>query len=145
MFDCSHKFFFWCQFSSYEKANEVEEFFASRSKPKITRTLKQSLERVHINAKWVQSIQTEKHLAEAVQELACREYQETLLFGCLTFIWLVRCMFKAIFVFQTLLLWGLKMSCFVVCYMIMELFMGCQIFLVFRWNCENDSCGLSHT
>lgn len=61
-------------FSSSEKANEVEEFFASRSKPSITRTLKQSLERVHINAKWVQSIQTEKHLAEAVQELACRKY-----------------------------------------------------------------------
>ncbi|XP_058222538.1 aminopeptidase M1 [Rhododendron vialii] len=60
-------------FSSYEKAKEVEEFFASRSKPSITRTLKQSLERVHINAKWVQSIQTEKHLAEAVQELACRK------------------------------------------------------------------------
>ncbi|KAG5541209.1 hypothetical protein RHGRI_021155 [Rhododendron griersonianum] len=61
-------------FSSSEKANEVEDYFASRSKPSITRTLKQSLERVHINAKWVQSIQTEKHLAEAVQELACRKY-----------------------------------------------------------------------
>ncbi|KAI8547792.1 hypothetical protein RHMOL_Rhmol07G0223600 [Rhododendron molle] len=60
-------------FSSSEKANEVEEFFASRSKPSITRTLKQSLERVHINAKWVHSVQTEKHLAEAVQELACRK------------------------------------------------------------------------
>ncbi|KAF7139037.1 hypothetical protein RHSIM_Rhsim07G0175300 [Rhododendron simsii] len=64
----------WLKFSSSEKAKEVEEFFASRSKPSITRTLKQSLERVHINAKWIQSIQTEKHLAEAVQELACRKY-----------------------------------------------------------------------
>ncbi|CAH2040955.1 unnamed protein product [Thlaspi arvense] len=33
------------QFASYEKAKEVEEFFASRTKPSITRTLKQSVER----------------------------------------------------------------------------------------------------
>ncbi|KAK9273353.1 hypothetical protein L1049_018162 [Liquidambar formosana] len=62
------------QFSSFEKANEVEEFFASRTTPSIARTLKQSIERVHINAKWVQSIQSEKHLAEAVKELAYRKY-----------------------------------------------------------------------
>ncbi|CAK9172685.1 unnamed protein product [Ilex paraguariensis] len=61
-------------FSSYEKAKEVEEFFASRSKPYIARTLKQSIERVHINTKWVQSIKNEKHLAEVVQELAHRKY-----------------------------------------------------------------------
>lgn len=62
------------QFASFEKAREVEEFFASRTKPSIARTLKQSLERVQINAKWVQSIQTEKPLAEAVKELAHRKY-----------------------------------------------------------------------
>ncbi|KAL2545045.1 Aminopeptidase M1 [Forsythia ovata] len=62
------------QFSSYEKAEEVEQFFASRMKSYIARTLKQSIERVHINAKWVQSIQKEKHLAEAVKELAYRKY-----------------------------------------------------------------------
>ncbi|GMP84067.1 hypothetical protein CsSME_00037742 [Camellia sinensis var. sinensis] len=61
-------------FSSSEKAFEVEEFFASRAKPSISRTLKQSVERVHINAKWVQGIQNEKHLAEVVQELAHRKY-----------------------------------------------------------------------
>ncbi|CAL5350452.1 unnamed protein product [Camellia sinensis] len=61
-------------FSSCEKACEVEEFFASRAKPSISRTLKQSVERVHINAKWVQSIQNEKHLAEVVQELAHRKH-----------------------------------------------------------------------
>ncbi|KAK4412654.1 Aminopeptidase M1 [Sesamum alatum] len=61
-------------FSSYEKAEEVEEFFASRMKPYIARTLKQSIERVHINAAWVKSIQSEKHLAEAVKELAFRKY-----------------------------------------------------------------------
>ncbi|KAK3002441.1 hypothetical protein RJ639_020347, partial [Escallonia herrerae] len=61
-------------FSSYEKAKEAEEFFAIHGKPSIARTLKQSIERVHINAKWVQSIQCEKHLGEAVKELAYRNY-----------------------------------------------------------------------
>lgn len=61
-------------FSSYEKAAEVEEFFSSRMKPYIARTLKQSIERVHINAAWVKSIQSEKHLSEAVKELAHRKY-----------------------------------------------------------------------
>ncbi|EYU20325.1 hypothetical protein ABFS82_01G010500 [Erythranthe guttata] len=61
-------------FSSYEKAEEVQQFFATRMKPYIARTLKQSIERVHINAAWVKSIQSEKHLAEAVQELAYRKY-----------------------------------------------------------------------
>lgn len=61
-------------FSSYEKATEVEEFFASRTKPYIARTLKQSIERVHINANWVQSIEKEKNLPEAVTELAYRKY-----------------------------------------------------------------------
>ncbi|VFQ97745.1 unnamed protein product [Cuscuta campestris] len=56
-------------FSSYEKAKEVEEFFATRTKPFIARSLKQSLERVDINAKWVQSIRNESPLAEAVKEL----------------------------------------------------------------------------
>ncbi|KAF8388770.1 hypothetical protein HHK36_025450 [Tetracentron sinense] len=64
----------WLKFSSYEKINEVEEFFASRIKPSIARTLKQSIERVHINAKWVQSIQNEEYLAEVVKELAYRKY-----------------------------------------------------------------------
>ncbi|KAF5204789.1 Aminopeptidase m1 [Thalictrum thalictroides] len=61
-------------FSSYEKAAEVEEFFASRGKPSIARTLKQSLERVHINANWVKSVQKEDHLADVVKELAYRNY-----------------------------------------------------------------------
>ncbi|KAM7276178.1 hypothetical protein ACFE04_018044 [Oxalis oulophora] len=61
-------------FASLEKANEVSEFFATRSKPAIARTLKQSLERVRINANWVQSIKNEKQLADAVTELAYRKY-----------------------------------------------------------------------
>ncbi|GMH12385.1 hypothetical protein Nepgr_014226 [Nepenthes gracilis] len=57
-------------FSSFEKAKEVEEFFVSRTKPSIVRTLKQSLERIHINARWVLAVQKEEHLAQVVQELA---------------------------------------------------------------------------
>lgn len=61
-------------FSSFEKAKEVEDFFATRSKPSIARTLKQSIERVNINAQWVQSIQNEEYLAKTVSELASRKY-----------------------------------------------------------------------
>ncbi|GAU31295.1 hypothetical protein TSUD_315040 [Trifolium subterraneum] len=60
-------------FASLEKAKEVEEFFASHPMPSIARTLKQSLERVHINANWVQNVQNvqnEKSLADAVREPA---------------------------------------------------------------------------
>lgn len=59
-------------FSSNEMVKEVEEFFASRTKPSIARTLKQSIERVQINARWVQSIQKEERLAEVVEELASK-------------------------------------------------------------------------
>ncbi|XP_077240350.1 aminopeptidase M1 [Tasmannia lanceolata] len=61
-------------FSSEEKAHEVKEFFASRTMPSIKRTLKQSIERIHINAKWVQSIRNEESLREVVKELAYRKY-----------------------------------------------------------------------
>ncbi|KAL6569830.1 hypothetical protein OROMI_014344 [Orobanche minor] len=42
-------------------------------KPYIARMLRQSIGRVHINAAWIKSIQREKHLAEAVKELAHRK------------------------------------------------------------------------
>ncbi|KAK9101455.1 hypothetical protein Scep_024885 [Stephania cephalantha] len=61
-------------FSSHEKAAEVEQFFANRSKASIERTLKQSLERVHINTNWVQSIRQEKSLAEVLKELVSGKY-----------------------------------------------------------------------
>ncbi|KAI6679921.1 hypothetical protein NL676_033802 [Syzygium grande] len=61
-------------FASSEKAQEVADFFATRTKPSIARTLKQSIERVNINAQWVQSIQKEEHLAKAVKELAYGKY-----------------------------------------------------------------------
>lgn len=79
MFNCHSSFFFsFCfplvQFASFEKAKEVEEFFASHPMPSIARTLKQSLERVNINANWVQCVQNENSLADAVKELAYRKY-----------------------------------------------------------------------
>ncbi|XP_058786060.1 aminopeptidase M1-like [Vicia villosa] len=61
-------------FASLEKAKEVEEFFDSHPMPAIVRTLKQSLERVNINANWVQSVQNEKGLADVIKELAYRKY-----------------------------------------------------------------------
>jgi puromycin-sensitive aminopeptidase len=61
-------------FASLEKAKEVEEFFASHPMPSIARTLKQSLERVHINVNWVQNVRNEMSLADAVKELAYRKY-----------------------------------------------------------------------
>lgn len=57
-----------------DKVAEGEEFFATRTKPFIARTWKQSLERVHINTKWVQSIPEEKSFAEVIKELAHRNY-----------------------------------------------------------------------
>lgn len=62
------------QFASLEKAKEIEEFFSGHPMPSIARTLKQSLERVYINANWIQSVQNEKSLADAVKELAYRKY-----------------------------------------------------------------------
>ncbi|KAG2663383.1 hypothetical protein I3843_16G028000 [Carya illinoinensis] len=59
-------------FASFEKAIEIEDFFESRNKPSIARTLKQSIERVQINASWVDGVQNEEHLADVVMELAQR-------------------------------------------------------------------------
>ncbi|XP_065616433.1 aminopeptidase M1-like [Quercus suber] len=58
-------------FASSEKAEEIQEFFASRTNFKIARTLKQSIERVHINAYCVQSyrIEVQNELARAFMEI----------------------------------------------------------------------------
>ncbi|XP_010432617.1 PREDICTED: aminopeptidase M1-like [Camelina sativa] len=57
-------------FASFEKAKEVEEFFATRTKPSMARTLKQSMERVHINTNWVESIKKEDNLTQLVAQLS---------------------------------------------------------------------------
>ncbi|KAJ3692007.1 hypothetical protein LUZ60_012357 [Juncus effusus] len=56
-------------FSSDEKANEVEEFFASRTKPFIARTIKQSVEKIRINANWARNIKSDKSLGDVLNEL----------------------------------------------------------------------------
>ncbi|MQL71598.1 hypothetical protein Taro_003915, partial [Colocasia esculenta] len=61
------------QFSSNEKADEVEEFFSTRSKPSVARTLKQSMERVRINLNWVRNVKQDDSLAAVVKELANRK------------------------------------------------------------------------
>lgn len=68
-FGVTDKLLHW-QFCSNEKADEVEEFFASRVHPSIAMTLKQSIEQVRIKARWVQSIRQEQSLQELVKQLA---------------------------------------------------------------------------
>ncbi|RLM62046.1 aminopeptidase M1-B [Panicum miliaceum] len=57
-------------FTSEEKAFEVSEFFADHINPSFERVLKQSLERVRISARWIETIRSESpSLGHAVQEL----------------------------------------------------------------------------
>jgi puromycin-sensitive aminopeptidase len=58
-----------CQFSSNDKAAEISKFFATQTTPEFERTLKQSLEMVRINARWVEGIKSEHGLAQTVREL----------------------------------------------------------------------------
>lgn len=64
----------WLKLSSPEKAAEVKEFFATRTKPCFVRALQQSLEWVDINANWVRSIREEKSFEEVVKEMARKNY-----------------------------------------------------------------------
>ncbi|KAK8620087.1 hypothetical protein V6N13_066572 [Hibiscus sabdariffa] len=57
-------------FASSEKVKEIGKFFANRRNGSIERTLKQSIEQVLINARWVQSIEKDKDLANTVKKLA---------------------------------------------------------------------------
>ncbi|TVU09291.1 hypothetical protein EJB05_42754 [Eragrostis curvula] len=59
-------------FTSNEKAAEFSSFFATRKRPAFERTLKQSLETVRINARWIQGIRSEPRLAQTVRELLQR-------------------------------------------------------------------------
>ncbi|EES04750.1 hypothetical protein BDA96_04G100900 [Sorghum bicolor] len=53
-----------------EHGDEAEEFFKSRTKPNIARTVKQSIERVRINAQWVKNIKAEADLGSVLEKLA---------------------------------------------------------------------------
>ncbi|KAH7865367.1 hypothetical protein Vadar_005683 [Vaccinium darrowii] len=58
-------------FSSHEKADEVEAFFATRETASFAMNLKQSIEQVRIKARWIESIKQEESLEELVRGLAC--------------------------------------------------------------------------
>uniref|UniRef100_A0A0E0M0C7 Aminopeptidase n=1 Tax=Oryza punctata TaxID=4537 RepID=A0A0E0M0C7_ORYPU len=59
----------WLKFTSKEKEAEISQFFATRTKPGYERTLKQSLEKVLINARWIEGIRSEAELSRTVHEL----------------------------------------------------------------------------
>ncbi|CAA7410004.1 unnamed protein product [Spirodela intermedia] len=56
-------------FSSEEKAEEVSEFFSTRSRPNIARTLRQSIERVRINSNWVRHVRLDDSLPPLINAL----------------------------------------------------------------------------
>ncbi|XP_042507016.1 aminopeptidase M1-like isoform X3 [Macadamia integrifolia] len=60
-------------FCSWEKADEIEAFFATRVTHGIARTLKQSIEQVRIKARLVQNAQNEQSVGELIRQLAFRE------------------------------------------------------------------------
>lgn len=62
--------FICLQLATDEKGDEAEEFFKSRIKASIARTVKQSIERVRIKAKWVKSTKGEADLGNVLKELA---------------------------------------------------------------------------
>uniref|UniRef100_A0A0D9VDT6 Aminopeptidase n=1 Tax=Leersia perrieri TaxID=77586 RepID=A0A0D9VDT6_9ORYZ len=56
-----------------EMGDDAEEFFKSRTKANIARTVKQSIERVRINAKWVESTRAEANLGSVLKEIAHKQ------------------------------------------------------------------------
>ncbi|KAK0596762.1 hypothetical protein LWI29_018734 [Acer saccharum] len=59
--------------SSNEKAEEVEAFFGSNVNPAFDKILKQSIERIRIKARWIQSIKQEQSLPDLVNQLLHKE------------------------------------------------------------------------
>ncbi|KAJ0974462.1 hypothetical protein J5N97_016427 [Dioscorea zingiberensis] len=51
------------------KAEEMEEFFLSRTKPSIAMTLKRSLEQARVNAKWAMNVACEEKIEELITGL----------------------------------------------------------------------------
>ncbi|KAE7999069.1 hypothetical protein FH972_003551 [Carpinus fangiana] len=62
-------FVMW-QFCSNEKADEIEEFFESRTHPSFGMNLKRSIERVRVKARWVENIKREQSLQDLLKRLA---------------------------------------------------------------------------
>ncbi|KAK4837779.1 hypothetical protein QYF36_008396 [Acer negundo] len=63
----------WLKLSSNEKAEEVEEFFASHENPAIDKHVKQSIEHILIKARWIQSIRQEQSLPDLINQLLNKE------------------------------------------------------------------------
>ncbi|TXG68457.1 hypothetical protein EZV62_003392 [Acer yangbiense] len=59
--------------SSNEKAEEVEAFFGSHVNPAVDKILKQSIERIRIKVRWIQSIKQEQSLTDLVNQLLHKE------------------------------------------------------------------------
>ncbi|GLT60800.1 hypothetical protein SLA2020_335500 [Shorea laevis] len=60
-------------FCSNEKADEIEDFFASRMNPSFGMNLKRSIEQVRIKARWVENIKREQSLQDLLKRLAHRK------------------------------------------------------------------------
>ncbi|KAJ7951558.1 Aminopeptidase [Quillaja saponaria] len=62
-------------FSSNEKADEIEAFFANHMNRSIEMNLKLSIEQIRIKARWAQNIREEHSLSDLIKQLAHRKYQ----------------------------------------------------------------------
>ncbi|MCO5582726.1 hypothetical protein L7F22_036625 [Adiantum nelumboides] len=62
------------EFSSSEKAKDIESFFSVHGNPAIERSVNQSIERVRITAQWVDHVRAEQGLVDAIKELSYRSY-----------------------------------------------------------------------
>jgi hypothetical protein len=63
---------FVSQFSSDEKADEIQDFFDANAAPGIDRTVVQSVERVRITSEWVKHVQAEKGIVEKIKQLGAQ-------------------------------------------------------------------------
>ncbi|KAK9228803.1 hypothetical protein WN944_021759 [Citrus x changshan-huyou] len=61
-------------FSSNEKADEIEAFFASHVQTGVDKVLKQSIEKIRIKARWMESIKQEQSLPDLIKQLAHKGY-----------------------------------------------------------------------
>lgn len=61
-------------FSSNEKADEIEAFFASHVHTGVDKVLKQSIEKIRIKARWMESIKQEQSLPDLIKQLLHKGY-----------------------------------------------------------------------
>lgn len=61
------------QFSSDEKADEIEAFFNANAAPGMDRTVGQSVERIRITSEWVKHVQREEGVSDTIKRLASKK------------------------------------------------------------------------